>query len=171
MYFCVLSSSVRCPDLLEFLPRHAKVSQSFNQIDRSSWIDSQKGAVAGKSPRQTQSMRRPLQHQDKPITHLNCFEKSSAASSSSQLSSHKCSFPPLAAVPAACSASSWGQSASAVSMLPNPFWNTLSVSWATNPPPGNLQTRHPLPALGAFVAAEAGRRGRPWFGLGWNWTW
>ena len=43
-------------------------------------------------------------------THWSCFEKSSAASSSSQLSSHRCSLPSFAVEPLACSASSWGQS-------------------------------------------------------------
>ena len=43
-------------------------------------------------------------------THFSCFEKSSAASSSSQLSSHRCSLPSFAFEPLVCSASSWGQS-------------------------------------------------------------
>ena len=49
-------------------------------------------------------------------THWSCLEKSSAASSSSQLSSQRCSLPPFAADPVVCSASSWGQSGRVVSL-------------------------------------------------------
>lgn len=103
-------------------------------------------------------------------TYFNCLEKSSAASSSSQLSSHRCSFPPLAADPAACSASSWGQSVVIVSADSKLWLLARGCDEWTYSQRGNLQTRHLLPKPGASFAVGAGPRARPCSGW-WNWTW
>lgn len=62
-------------------------------------------------------------------TYLSCLEKSSAASSSSQLSSHRCSLPPFAADPAFCSASSWGQSGREDSQRMSTVCHGVRKSW------------------------------------------
>lgn len=100
---------------------------------------------------------RVLERYVKGGTHWSCFEKSSAASSSSQLSSQRCSLPPFAVDPVVCSASSWGQSEGWLAWV---AWGCGSVctylQW------GSLRTRRLPPALGVWIEVALLAL---WFGL------